>query len=92
VNGDGYGDVIVASLGSANRGASYAFLGGPVGLLPSPISLVGPGAGVWATDIGGPGDIDGDGLADLLVWGWGGIRVYPGRTPAPTGTSSMTLQ
>jgi FG-GAP repeat/FG-GAP-like repeat len=69
VNGDGFADLIVGAPGAAAAGRAYLYLGGPSGVAPSPIVLDAP-AGATATfgqSLAGPGDVDGDGFADVVV-------------------------
>lgn len=78
VNGDALGDYVVAAYaaesGSNNAGAAYLFLGSPspgVGTVEaaSAADAVYSGAedDLAARSVAGAGDVDGDGLADLLV-------------------------
>ncbi|MDB5540616.1 MAG: Ca2+-binding protein toxin-related [Devosia sp.] len=100
VNGDGFDDVIVGAAGNANTaGAAYVIYGKP-GAFSSPINpanlngLDGVkifGAGVNArlgASVSGAGDVNGDGLADMVigapglspnVLGSGGAYVVFGR-------------
>lgn len=82
-NGDGYGDVIVGG-----REFAQIFLGSPAGVrttsafglsgLPSDPSNL---TSFPATTVHGPGDVNGDGLADLVVT----FRFDPGRLYLGTG-------
>ncbi|MGH7296459.1 MAG: FG-GAP-like repeat-containing protein, partial [Polyangiaceae bacterium] len=78
VDGDGYADVVVGapSLGGPGaqvQGGATLFYGGPSGLDASRSTALGPRAGSDAQGLGsfvaGAGDLDGDGLADVAVWG-----------------------
>ncbi len=74
VDGDGLADVILGATGSdeggAEAGAAWVFLGpwsgaGPVG--GADAELTGEAAGDGAGLVAAAGDVDGDGVADLLV-------------------------
>ncbi len=80
VNGDGYSDFLIGAPGATKSGvpyvgAAYVVLGGPdastVNLAAANASvrrIVGPGQGWYCgTSVAAAGDINGDGLGDLLV-------------------------
>ena len=72
VDGDGYDDVFVgAQYNDSQRGAAYLLFGpvsGSSSLSAADAIIVGESAGdEAASSIGGGGDIDGDGLPDLLI-------------------------
>jgi len=80
VNGDGYADVVFASVGfSDNTGQGYVFLGGPFGLAngsafvtawqaATTISGAGKAPGdFFCWSVATAGDVNGDGYADVVV-------------------------
>ena len=78
VDGDGYADVVVgmplrpAPSGSQVQGAAMLYYGGPGGISSRSVELASR-AGSDAQGLGSyvstAGDVDGDGLADVVVWG-----------------------
>jgi hypothetical protein len=70
LNGDGYADVAVGSLGSdSRRGRVDVYYGGPSGIDASPnVTLRGLAAGDgFGYSVASAGDVNGDGYADLVV-------------------------
>jgi hypothetical protein len=72
VNGDGYGDVIVAAYfndaGGANAGRAYVFFGGPAPDAVADWTLTGAVAGdSFGRSVSGAGDVNGDGFGDVIV-------------------------
>jgi hypothetical protein len=107
VDGDGYADVVVGAptLGGPNavvQGGATVFFGGPDGVSASRSAALGPRAGSDAQGLGmyvsEAGDLDGDGLADVAVWG--GIEtsdpqyvlVYLGKAQPYGAAPSVLLQ
>jgi hypothetical protein len=107
IDGDGYADVVVGlpqqtSPGSPVQGGALVYYGGPDGLSPSRSATLAPREGSNAQEFGlsvsAAGDVDGDGLADVAVWG--GIEttdpqyvlVYLGRDKPFGAAPSVLLQ
>lgn len=100
VNGDGYSDLIVgANKVMGNTGRAYIYLGSASGLPSTPTTtLTGPdGTGGRFGYVAGPGDINGDGYADIVVGspfvatGTGRAYVYFGGPRGPVPAPSVTL-
>ncbi len=106
VDGDGYADVVAGTplqppaSGSQVQGGAILFYGGPDGLSASRSTVLPPRPGSDAQGLGtfvsNAGDVDGDSLADVAVWG--GIEstdpqyvlVYLGRDrPWPSAPSQV---
>jgi hypothetical protein len=89
VDGDGFGDVIVgAHRAMGDEGRAYVYRGGASGLelAPSTTLVARDGApGYFGASVAGAGDLDGDGLADVIVGAYGvssdagAAYVYLGR-------------
>ena len=98
VNGDGYADLVVAGGGMM---APYVYLGSAHGLdIASPTILAGPYvAGLMGTVVAGAGDVNGDGLGDVVVAAFyndpssfmGGNYVYLGRATGIDTAPSTVL-
>jgi hypothetical protein len=102
VNGDGYSDVLVgapSATGSiANEGAATVMTGGPAGLGGTLWTRFGGEAfGGFGSAVSSAGDVDGDGLSDVLVGAvfqdMGGPqdqgRAYVFRGPLPAGAGAF---
>jgi hypothetical protein len=70
VDGDGFADIVVGTSG-AERGRGLVFHGGREGVSPVPGAVLhdplGPGYNHFADAVAGAGDVDGDGLDDVLI-------------------------
>lgn len=100
VDGDGFADFVLGADGSARAGEDTGevwLVRGPMGAGDHPRAdadavLVGPGPGAFAGGaLAGPGDLDGDGLDDLLMAADGleGGRVYVIVGPGPDGDTAL---
>ena len=95
VDGDGFGDLVIGARTEETdevvTGRAYLFRGGPMGPVAPPLALE-PPAGVAPGSFGevaGPGDLDGDGFADVVVLALGGrAYVYGGGRDVPTEPSA----
>jgi hypothetical protein len=100
VNGDGYDDVAVGAQQSPSNTGVFIYYGGPTGCTNSPgRALTGPDApdGNFGYSVAGAGDVNGDGLADLVVGAWsvnsnaGRVYVYLGGALGIASSPSRTL-
>jgi hypothetical protein len=73
VNGDGYGDIVVGARGYdngnvENTGAIFVYFGSGAGLITPPWMFTGTvAAAELGTSVGGAGDVNGDGYADIIA-------------------------
>ena len=70
INGDGFADVMVSAPGFLeDTGAVFVYLGSAAGLNPIPTKVLrGTGSReMYGTALAGPGDVNGDGMADMLI-------------------------
>ncbi len=73
VDGDGFGDVVVGApddaKGAANSGAVFVYFGAETGIAPNRIWTTNSNAGgaQLGFSVGGAGDVNGDGYADVVV-------------------------
>ena len=99
VNGDGYGDLAIGAEGELTgrlvAGRAYVVLGGPTGPTGTPVALE-PPRPLLAGAFGGvvaPGDVNGDGFADLVVRdGEGEVFFYLGGESGIASTPAVTLR
>jgi len=92
VDRDGFDDIVVgAYFGMGGSGRAVVHFGGPTGPQTRTAELAGNGLGEhFGFSVGGPGDVDGDGFADLVVGAprssvdTGRAYVFGGASGAPT--------
>ncbi len=101
VNGDGYSDFVVgapnAQFSLAGEGAARVYTGGPSGIGLLWTQYGGEANGGFGSAVSSAGDVDGDGLSDVLVGAvfqdMGGSqdqgRAYVYRGPLPAGASAF---
>ncbi|MDB4927653.1 MAG: putative integrin-like protein [Myxococcaceae bacterium] len=94
VDGDGYGDLIVGAYyaspgGRTNAGAASVFLGSATGIGATAARVLEGGAArdYFGISVGGAGDVNGDGYADVVAGAYGAAP--GGRVQA--GTASVFL-
>lgn len=99
VNGDGFGDVVIGvtsfTNGETNEGKASLHLGGPTGLAALPAWVIeGNSVGAFLGNVAAPGDVNGDGLADVVIAAPYFTGGFPSRGRAdlylgtPTGLSA----
>jgi len=100
LNADGYADVVFGTVSSSDQdvGHAYVYLGGSTGVTLARV-LDGPDGpyGLFGVGLSLPGDVDGDGYADLAAAApqtgvyVGTTYLYPGTTSGVAASPSATL-
>jgi len=85
VDGDGFDDVLVSS---SQPYEAYLFRGSATGLILTPSATL--KCGDFGSAVTGAGDVDGDGLDDVLVSGDGSVCLFLGSTLAGPGDTGFT--
>ena len=90
LNGDGFDDFIVgapsADSFAADRGAAYIFFGGATPATVPALKILGAdGSDQLGKSVSGAGDVNGDGLADLIV------GVYSGSDGGPSAGEAYVI-
>ncbi len=77
VNGDGYSDVIIgAQHYPGNSGWAYVYQGSPSGLSLTPDATLSSGGAMFGAAVATAGDVNGDGLADVIVGDYQGENAF----------------
>jgi hypothetical protein len=104
VNGDGYADVVIGSNEyNSQDGIAYVHHGSVAGINPTPaVTLTTAQAGdLFATDVAGAGDVNGDGYADVVIGAQnftngevdeGAFFVYHGSAVGISATPVVTVE
>ena len=97
VDGDGYPDFVVAAPAVSTTTlapAAHLYRGGPSGLMVTPTTLATDGSPGFATEVEPAGDVDGDGLSDVLVTATDSVVLFRGAGAGiiPAGTLTAAGQ
>jgi hypothetical protein len=77
LNGDGYGDIVIAAPNVNTNGQAYVYLGSASGPPATPSFALNESDGPRFDSVSTAGDVNGDGYADLIVGAYG----LSGQTP-----------
>lgn len=103
IDGDGFADVLVGTSGH-QRGRLLVYHGGREGVLPRPAMTIrdplGDGYNEFAESVAGAGDINGDGLDDIVIGASGAdnggvfrgsVVLYPGGRPTANPDTPLRI-
>jgi hypothetical protein len=98
LNGDGYADIVVGapyeSMIGPERGAAFVYYGDPMTVLSMAQVFSGANNGDnFGAEVGGAGDVNGDGFADLIIGAEHGVatNVYYGGVGQVSGVVSRAI-
>jgi len=92
VNGDGYTDLIIGAPDADGGGEAHVFFGGPQGVDYAPdVQLTSPGLTAFGTFVSAAGDVNGDGLSDVMVASNEGVQVLFGNVDTPLSGDGIII-
>lgn len=92
VDGDGRNDVLFGGVAGPGAQTLHLYLGGVSGLGPASPALSAPSGGLgFGSTVAGAGDVNGDGLADVLIGAVQSSRAYLYFGSPSLGTPPITL-